>query len=263
MRPYLAIVGARIRMLLQYRAAALGGMSTQLFWGMIRVMIFEAFYRSTTAPQPMTYAEVVNYVWLGQALFAMLPWSIDLEIRGKIRDGSVAYELVRPLDLYNFWFSRTLATRFAPTVLRSVPIFLVSLLFFGLQLPASPTAAGAWVLATLGALLLSCAISNLISISLLWTIAGDGVVNLVQASIFIFSGMIVPLPLFPAWTRPLLDVLPFRGLVDLPFRLYMGHMPPQEVFAVLGHQLLWTAGLVLLGRWLLARGTRRLVVQGG
>jgi ABC-2 type transport system permease protein len=108
MHPYLAIVSARIRMLLQYRAAALGGMSTQLFWGLIRVMVFEAFYRSSTASQPMTYPEVVNYVWLGQALFAMLPWSIDQEIRGKIRDGSVAYELVRPLDLYSFWFSRAL-----------------------------------------------------------------------------------------------------------------------------------------------------------
>ena len=61
----------------------------------------------------------------------------------------------------------------------------------------------------------------------------------------------------------MLDFLPFRGLVDLPFRLYMGHIPPREVFGVLSHQLLWTAGLVLLGRWLLARGTRRLVVQGG
>jgi hypothetical protein len=40
-------------------------------------------------------------------------------------------------------------------------------LFFDLQLPASPAAAGAWLLTTIGALLLSCAISNLISISLM------------------------------------------------------------------------------------------------
>ena len=89
------------------------------------------------------------------------------------------------------------------------------------------------------------------------------IVSLAQASIFVFSGMIVPLPLFPDWSHPLLDVLPFRGLVDLPFRLYMGHIPAREVLGVLGHQLLWTAVLVVLGRCLLARGTRPLVVQGG
>jgi ABC-2 type transport system permease protein len=226
-------------------------------------MIFDAFYRSSSAPQPMTFEEVVNYVWLGQALFAMLPFSVDPEIRGKIRDGSVAYELVRPLDLYNFWFCRAVATRFAPTLLRSMPIFLVALLFLGLQLPASPAATGAWILATVGALLLSCAISNLINISLMWTIAGEGIVTLVAACLFVFSGMVVPLPLFPEWAMPLFDFLPFRGIVDLPFRLYMGHIPPEELFPVLRHQLLWIAALVILGRWLLARGTRRLVVQGG
>ena len=89
MRPYLAVLSARIRMLLQYRAAALAGMSTQLFWGLIRVMIFEAFYRTATQAQPMTYAEVVNYVWLGQALFALLPWNPDNDVRTMVRTGTV------------------------------------------------------------------------------------------------------------------------------------------------------------------------------
>ena len=90
MRPYLAVLSARIRMLLQYRAAALAGMSTQLFWGLIRVMTFEAFYRTATQAQPMTYAEVVNYVWLGQALFALLPWTPDNDVRTMVRTGTVA-----------------------------------------------------------------------------------------------------------------------------------------------------------------------------
>ena len=62
-------------------------MSTQLFWGLIRVMIFEAFYRTATQAQPMTYAEVVNYVWLGQALFALLPWHPDNDVRTMVRTG--------------------------------------------------------------------------------------------------------------------------------------------------------------------------------
>ena len=138
MRPYLSVLSARIRMLLQYRAAALAGMSTQLFWGLIRVMIFEAFYRTATQAQPMTYAEVVNYVWLGQVLFALLPWAPDNDVRIMVRTGTVAYELVRPVDLYAFWYSRALANRVAPTLLRSAPLFCLAFLFFGLQAPASP-----------------------------------------------------------------------------------------------------------------------------
>ena len=174
MRPYLSVLSARIRMLLQYRAAALAGMSTQLFWGLIRVMIFEAFYRTATQAQPMTYAEVVNYVWLGQALFALLPWQPDNDVRTMVRTGTVAYELVRPVDLYTFWYSRSLANRIAPALLRSVPLFCLAFLFFGLQAPASPGAAAAWALATVGAILLGGALSNLVNISLMWTIAGEG-----------------------------------------------------------------------------------------
>ena len=65
MTAYWAILSARFSSLLQYRAAAAAGFGTQLFWGFIRVMIFHAFYRSTTAAQPMEFPEVVTYIWLG------------------------------------------------------------------------------------------------------------------------------------------------------------------------------------------------------
>jgi hypothetical protein len=101
--PYRAILSARFRMLLQYRAAALAGLWTQIFFGLVLLMIYEAFYRSTMLRQPMTFAEIVTYVWLGQALLAMLPWNADAEIRAMIRSGAVAYELCRPIDLYSLW----------------------------------------------------------------------------------------------------------------------------------------------------------------
>jgi viologen exporter family transport system permease protein len=261
--PYTAVVSARIRMLLQYRAAALAGFATQLFWGLIRVMIFAGFYASTTATQPMTVEEVVTYIWLGQALIALLPWNIDHESRQMMRSGAVAYELLRPVDLYAYWFSRTIATRLAPTLLRAMPMFLVAGLFFGLSAPASWACGLAWAVTMIGALLLGCAITTLVLIGMLWTVSGEGLYYLLTTSVVLFSGMLIPLPLFPEWAQPILNALPFRGLVDAPFRAYLGHIPPGEVLGILGHQLLWTAALVGLGRAVLARGLRRVVIQGG
>ena len=263
MRAYWAIVSARYRMLLQYRAAAIAGFATQVFWGLIKVMIFAAFYRASRSPQPMSYAEVVTYVWLGQAMLRMLPWDIEGDIRQMIRSGAVAYELLRPLDLYALWYARALAWRTAPTTLRALPMFVLAMACFGMQWPASAASGLAWAAATVGALCLACAVTTLLSVSLLWTIAGDGAARLIVAGVIFLSGMIVPLPLFPDWAQTIVGLLPFRGIVDLPFRLYTGHIPPEGVWGVLGHQLAWTVGLVAFGRWLLARGTRRLVVQGG
>jgi len=262
-RPYLSILGARFRVLLQYRAAAVAGFGTQLFWGLIRMMIFTGFYASTTRAQPMSLPQVITYVWLGQALFAMLPWSLDAEIRAMIRSGAVAYELVRPLDLYSWWYCRCLAARVAPTLLRSLPLFCVAGIFFGLQAPPSWSSGIAWFAATVGSLLVGCAFSNLMNISLLWTITGDGISRLVPTLVFALSGMLLPLPLFPNWAQRILAFIPFRDMVDLPFRLYVGQIPAVDAGSVLAQQIAWTLILMFFGRWLLARGLSRLVVQGG
>jgi ABC-2 type transport system permease protein len=265
MTPYLALFKVRCRVLLQYRTAAIAGLGTQLFWGLIKIMVMEAFYRESRAAQPMSYADVVTYTWLGQAFFMMLPFSAnpDPEVRNMMRSGAVAYELARPLDLYGLWYARAIAARTAPTLLRAAPMFALALPFFGMHLPPSVPAALAWAVAMVGALLLVSAASTLITITLLWTISGDGIARIVPSLALLGSGMIIPLPFFPAGVQTLLNLLPFRGMADAPFRLYMGHLPPEEVGGVLLHQLVWTALFVGLGRLLLARGTRVLVVQGG
>ena len=87
--------------------------------------------------------------------------------------------------------------------------------------------------------------------------------GLAPAIVTILSGMIVPIPLYPDWAQTILNFLPFRGLVDVPFRLYLGHIPPGELPFLLAHQLAWTLAIVIFGRWVLSRGLRRVVIQGG
>ncbi len=263
LRGYGAIFSARFRMLLQYRAAAVAGFGTQLFWGLIRVMIFTAFFHSSVQKQPMSLPETITYLWLIQAMFAMIPWSVDADVRALIRNGTVAYEMLRPLDLYTLWYCRGIASRLAPTALRAVPMFLVAIPFLGMGLPSSPGSALAWLITTFLALLLSSAVSTLVVISMLFTISGDGIARFVPPIIYTLSGMLVPLPLMPKWAQGALSFLPFRDLADVPFRVYTGHIPVQEVGFVLLHQAAWIVTLILLGRALLARATRRLVVQGG
>jgi ABC-2 type transport system permease protein len=263
MKPYLAILSARFRMLLQYRVAALAGIVTQVFWGLIRMMIFEAFYRSSNASQPMSLEEVITYVWLGQSFLTLLPWNVDQEIRNMIRNGTVAYELLRPVDLYNYWFTRAIASRTTPAVLRSAPIFIFGMMWFGMHPPESVASGIAFAIAIFGAVLLSAAISTLLNISIMWTLTGEGMNRLIPAMVIIFSGLVIPIPLFPDWAQTFIRLLPFAGLGDTPFRLYVGHIPPEGVFGVVAHQLIWTGVLIAIGRVALSRGTKALVVQGG
>ena len=263
MRPYLSILVSRFQTLLQYRAAAIAGIGTQLFFGLVRVMIFDGFFRSSTAPQPLTPDQITTYIWLGQALLLLGMLDVDKDVAGMIRTGGVAFEMTRPLDLYNLWFVRAVSGRAAPLAMRCIPIFVIAGLFLGLQAPASAAAASLFVLSLAGGLLLAASMVALMTISLLWTISGDGIYRLAAPVIFFFSGIVIPLPMLPDWCQPLIAVLPFRGLLDTPFRIYMGALSGSDAVAALLHQLLWVTALMLLGRAILARGVRRLVVQGG
>lgn len=271
MRPYLAVLSARYRMLLQYRAAALAGIATQLFWGAIRLMIFAGFYASTTRDQPMTLEQVIVYVWLGQALFALLPWRSDAELAGIMRSGNVGYELLRPLDTYHLWYVRSIATLVGPTTLRAIPLTivaagllpLVGLSDWALRPPPDLAAALLFAAAMAVTVLLSASVLMLVHISMMWTVAAEGANRLLPGVVWVLSGMVIPLPFFPAWLQPFLQVQPFRGIFDVPLRIYSGHLPPGAAMASIALSLGWTAGFIVVGRAIMQRGFRRIVVQGG
>lgn len=267
MKAYLSIIRMRFILLLQYRAAAIAGICTQLLFGFVRVMLFEAFYRSSSLVQPMSYSETITYIWIGQALLGVLPWSGDSEIQEMVRSGNVAYELCRPLNLYNQWYSRAMALRTAPTLLRSIPIFIVSLFFlpskYSLSYPASYESFAMWVLSTFFAILLASAITNILNIIVMWTVSGEGIIRLAPTIVSICSGMIVPIPFFPKYIGLFLRILPFSGIVDTPLRLYSGSIPVNQWLPLILHQIIWVFLLVALGHFLINKGTKKIVLQGG
>ncbi len=163
---YFAIASARYQTLLQYRSAAFADLMTQILWGMIKIMVITAFFGVSSGEQPLSLAQVVSYIWLGQALLGMLPWNTDHELVAQIREGGVAYELIRPLDLYWFWFCRTITLRTATTALRSMPMIifavwvlpLVGLSEWILSPPADLLTLGVFLISLLAALALACGI---------------------------------------------------------------------------------------------------------
>ena len=263
MKPYLASLSARFRTMLQDRTAALAGVVTQVFFGFVRVMIFQAFYQSSHAPQPMTSQQTTAYLWLGQAFLLLAMLGVDSEIAALIRSGNVAYELVRPVDLYNYWLARSFSSRAAPMALRALPILLIATLIGQLSLPASPLHALLFLISISIGLILSAVLFAIVTISLLWTISGEGAARIVPPLVFVLSGMIIPLPLFPQFLQPLIRALPFRGLIDVPFRIYLGQLSTHEIITGFIQQTVWIAIFIITGRTLLSRGLKRLVAQGG
>jgi ABC-2 type transport system permease protein len=185
--------------------------------------------------------------------------------------GGVAYELLRPVDLYNYWFARAIAFRTARTSLRALPLLLVSIFVlprvglerWALPLPADLATSAAFLLSLFGMVLMSTAVTMLLNVALLYTRSHQVPNYLAGPAVVLLSGMIVPLPLFPDSMRMLLALQPLRGLGDVPFRIYSGHIPALGAWDDILQQLAWSALFIYAGRALLARALRTAVVQGG
>lgn len=256
----------RFLALLQYRAAALAGMCTNWAFGMMRVMVMMAFYASADRTQPMELAQAISYIWMGQMMIGILPWNLDKDVSNSVITGQVAYELTRPIDIYLMWYMRTLAYRIAPTLMRGIPMFIICAFIipidYRIQLPDA-AALSAWFIATMGALVLSVAITNLMHAYVLIIQKVDGLTRLVNALAELLSGMIIPLGLMPDLMAGFLRYQPFAGVVDLPAQLFCGTMAPSQVWAVVGMQAVWAVVFICAGRAVTNYGLKRVVLAGG
>lgn len=271
LRPYLAVLAGRFQLTMQYRAAALAGFATQCWFGVIRILVFAAFYAGGSANAPMSLHNAITYTWLGQAFLAFLPWGADPEVAGMVRSGAVAYERLRPVDTYSFWYARALAWSVAKVLPRaalmvafaSVLLPLVGLGQWSLPLPTSWSAAGLFALSAVGMMLLSATFTVLINVVMAATMTDRGANTLAAPLSNLFSGMVIPLAFFPDAMRPWLRAQPFAGLVDIPFSIYFGGLSGSAALQAIALQFFWVVVLAVFGRWWLGRVMTRLQIQGG
>ncbi|HEO8422112.1 ABC-type uncharacterized transport system, permease component [Mycobacteroides abscessus subsp. abscessus] len=267
MKPYIAVLRLRLLNGMQYRAAALAGVATQFFWGFIYIMIFQAFYAQSSSNQPISLEELVTYLWLQQSFLAFIMlWFRDNELFDLITTGNIAYELCRPIGIYEYWFSKLLAQRLASALLRCFPIILLAFLLpqaYRMMLPPDLKTFLLFCLSLLIGLLVLVAISMFIYISVFITLSPMGSLLVFGVIGEFFAGMVVPIPLMPEWLQQIVYLLPFRLTADFPFRVYSGNIPNGEAIEGIFIQLAWLFVLVFFGKIALHKAMKKVIVQGG
>ena len=267
MRSYFSIFKLKFISELQYRSAAIAGVFTQIFFGLVFIMVYLAFYQSSSVVQAMTIEEVVTFIWLQQAFFALiyLPHK-DKEIINMIKTGDVSYELCRPQNIYFKWYSKIYATKLSNTLLRFIPALLIAFIMpkpLNISNPESITALIIFIIAIILSSFLVTALITLYHVLVFYTLEADGVLNMFINISEILSGAIIPLPFFPTFLRKIALNLPFHYTTDLPFRLYTGNIPHIEAYPLLIKELVWITIIILLGYLLTKNALKKVVVQGG
>lgn len=267
MKKYLSFFKIRFINSLQYRAAAFAGIFTQFVWGFMEILLYSAFYNTDPAAFPMEFSQLASYVWLKEAFLAMFAtYYFDNETFDAIMSGNIAYELARPVNLYDLWFVKNLALRCSRAVLRCIPILLVAVLLpkpYGLSAPAGPDAFLAFLITLLLASFVLVSFLMFLYISAFYTINVKGMRMIVTSAAEFLTGAIIPLPFFPPSLRRIVELTPFAAMENIPFRIYSGNITGTALRSSVLLQIFWLILLTALGKAAMRRALRRVIVQGG
>lgn len=267
MKCYLSYFKLRFINDLQYRAAAWAGIATQIFFGLVYIMIYIAFYESGQKSLPMELPQLITYVWLNQLFLTLLSlFYKDMELFNLVKTGNLAYELVRPKNLFFMWYIKILGQRFSKVLLRAIPGLIIILLMpkgLGMIPPVSVEHFLLFVITLLSGTLLMATIIVLYPILTIYTLNEKGIVEMVISIAEIFSGLIVPIPFFPKFLKVISSCLPFQYVSDLSFRIYVGNISISAGLTGLLIQIIWTIILMALGYFLMQKALKRAIVQGG
>lgn len=267
MRQYLSFFRIQFLAGLQYRAAAFAGFSTQLFWGLLELLMFRAFYLYAPEKLPMEMQALSCYVWIQQGTLSI--WNLygwEQALFQSVHTGEVAYELVRPTNLYAMWSVRGFAGRLSKMLPRLVPILIVGSLLpapYGLRLTIPLSAFFAFLL-SLSLTLWLCVAICMVCYSLTFYLTDyRGIVAFVPALSEILSGDLLPLPFFPPLLRRIAELSPFGSLQNVPLRIFGGDICEAGIIGAVGMQLFWCLAITGLGYGLMHRGLRRTEIAGG
>lgn len=268
LKVYLSYFKIRFNNEIQYKIAAIAGSITQLAWGAMYIMIYTTFLENGSSSD-MTIVQMCTYIWLQQACYMLYnTWSLEKDVLEDIQTGNISMELIRPINLYEIWHSKTLAKKLAMCTLRAIPLVLLCMLLplgqYKLMLPVNFTAFILFFITFILSVILMMSYVMIMYGTVMYTIGSNGVKVIFQLANEFFAGVIIPISFMPNLMQTILKFTPFYYMQNIPFNIYTGYYNNyQQIFLGVIMQIVWIIILTIFGRLIISRRLRKIVVQGG
>lgn len=246
-----------------YRAAAIAGLATNFFFGLLRMAVLLALYGEREEMLGYTVEGIVTYAALTQAVIGYLNLFMWSEMADSVHNGEVAADLLKPLNYFTLWLAQDMGRAMVNFLLRGVTIMTIYAFVVDLAYPTSTMQWGALALTVVLSWLISFGFRFLINLTAFWTPNARGIIRSGFVISWFASGLLMPLRFFPEWVQTLIYLTPFPYMLNAVVEIYVGVAQGWEVMEILLVQCAWVIGLILACQLLLLRGIRRLVILGG
>jgi ABC-2 type transport system permease protein len=202
------------------------------------------------------YYLVTNIILFITARF----WYLNYPIWTDINKGNLSIYLARPLDYMAFRFFREGGNLTLNSLLGAAAVAVIGSVFNLCELSALRLFL--FLLSLAESIVLIFFLQFVVGTLTFWTDKIFGIRDVFFHIVQFLSGLVLPLAFFPAWTRPVLDLLPFKYIYNYPAMVLI----QADVGAILHEQvyaLLWVGASYLFARKFFDHGVKRYVANGG
>lgn len=264
MQVYWEVARRSFRRWSTYRAATAAGVFTNTVFGYLRAYILIAVAAAAIdGAGGWDQAELVTFAFLTQGMINVCQAFGEPELAERVRSGDVVVDLYRPVDLQMWWMSAALGRAAFMALGRGLPPVLLGALVFDLRVTTAVPMFVAGLVSVALAAMLGFAFRFALNLTAFWLLDNRGLDQLATMVLSFFSGLLLPVVLFPSWLEGVARALPFVAMIQLPAEVFLGVHDGRGVALVLAVQVAWAIVLLGVGRAMLGAATRKVVLQGG
>lgn len=213
-----------------------------------------------------TFPDMVAYYLLSMLAraFSSMPGLASTTAK-QIREGEIKKYIIQPIDLIGFMLLGRAAHKIAYYTIAIFPFALVFFLcrgYFTSGWP-SPDVIVAFGISLVFAFMLGYFLDLCIGLIGFWFLEVSSLLFVYMLLNFFLSGHMFPLDLLPQPWGTIVDYLPFKYLAYFPAAIFLGKIPPGELWTQIGIEAAWLGALIVTSRVLYQRGLRRYSGFGG
>jgi ABC-2 type transport system permease protein len=260
---YLELIRIRFLMMLAYRVNYYSGILIYALNIGSYYFLWKAIYGTQETIGGLTLAQMTTYVvvsWMGRAFYFN---NLDREIASEIRDGSVAIQFIRPYNYVIVKIMQGFGEGLFRLLLFMAPGMVVVSFLFPVELPTEPSRWLVYLIMLFFSFLINSQLNIITGLFAFFLENNEGLMRMKRVAVDLFSGLIIPISLFPGWSAKALQLLPFQAITYLPGSVFTGRVNGSAIYSLLGIQVAWFVALIIPIYWLWYKARTRLFVQGG
>ena len=211
----------------------------------------------------MNFSQIIFYTTSVGALQPVIETYIIWQIYTDIISGQISLHLMKPMNYSSYLFFLIIGENVINLLIISLPSFVI-IYFLTKGIFVIKYNIFLFLVSLVISVINNYLISFIIGVFCIYLQSPLGLDNMRMIIIYLLSGAIIPLPLFPQTFRKIIMILPFQTIYDRPMQLLLKNtFNFYECLLMIMNQVFWTIILSLMSKfiWLLIK--RKITVNGG